>query len=285
MWIEIFKTGLHTDSNGQTQQFTAEDLDKIVQTYNTNIKEDYSSLAPVVKGHPESNAPSYGWVEQLARRGTTLLANLKDLSQDLVEDIKQKRFQKVSVSLYPNLMLRHIGMLGAATPAVKGLKPVELTADFAEFGDETDVSNFMEYNSILQTLQSENESLKTKLMEYEEQIATANFNDFSEKVIQKGKLSANLKSQLIDLLNEIHKLDNQSILPQKLMDFIEKIATPAPLGEFARRDNAVAFNFQEKFSSKNLNPERKEMDTEIQKLISTNPNWTYEEAFNYLINN
>ena len=58
MWIEIFKTGLHTDSNGQTQEFTAEDLDKIVQTYNTQIKEDASNAAPVVKGHPESNTPS-----------------------------------------------------------------------------------------------------------------------------------------------------------------------------------------------------------------------------------
>jgi hypothetical protein len=285
MWIEIFKTGLHTDSNGQTQQFTAEDLDKIVQTYNTNIKEDQSNLAPVVKGHPESNAPSFGWVEQLARRGTTLLANLKDLSQDLVEDIRQKRFQKVSISLYPNYMLRHIGMLGAATPAVKGLKPIEFTSDFAEFGDEADVSSFTEYQSIVQTLQDENESLKAKLIEYEEQIATANFNDFSEKVIQKGKLPSNLKSQLIDLLTAIHNIDNRGNTTQKLMDFIEKITTVAHLGEFARRDNAATYNYQEKFTGKTLNPERKEIDEEIQKLISMNPNLSYEEAFNYLINN
>lgn len=285
MWIEIFKTGLHTDSNGQTQQFTAEDLDKIVQTYNSNIKDNPSNLAPVVKGHPESNAPSYGWVEQLARRGTILLANLKDLSSELVGDIQAKRFQKVSISLYPNFMLRHIGMLGSATPAVKGLKLVEFTADFAEFGDEVDMRNFMEYQNTMQRLQDENELLKTKLIEYKEHIAMANFNEFSEKIIHKGKLPIIVKTQLLDLLNEIHQIDNQNNLTQKLMDFIEKITTPAPLGEFARRENAVSFNFQEKFGSKNLNPERKEMDDEIQKLISTNPNWTYQEAFNYLINN
>jgi len=285
MWIEIFKTGLHTDSNGQTQEFTAEDLDKIVQTYNTQIKEDASNAAPVVKGHPESNAPSYGWVAQLARRGTTLLANLKDLSQDLVEDIRQKRFQKVSISLYPNLMLRHIGMLGAATPAVKGLKPIEFTDDFSEFPDENEIDNISEFQSELQTLKNENSILKTKLIEYEEQIATANFKEFSEKIFQKGKLPSNLKPQLIDLLSAIHYIDNQGNLTKKLIDFIEKITTIAPLGEFARRDNAVAYNFQEKFGGKMINPERKEMDEEIQKLISTNPNLSYEEAFNYIINN
>ncbi|HRS01203.1 MAG TPA: hypothetical protein P5545_01490 [Bacteroidota bacterium] len=285
MWIEIFKTGLHTDSNGQTQEFTAEDLDKIVQTYNTQIKEDASNAAPVVKGHPESNAPSYGWVAQLARRGTTLLANLKDLSQDLVEDIRQKRFQKVSISLYPNLMLRHIGMLGAATPAVKGLKPIEFTDDFSEFPDENEIDNIFEFQSELQTLKNENSILKTKLIEYEEQIATANFKEFSEKIFQKGKLPSNLKPQLIDLLSAIHYIDNQGNLTKKLIDFIEKITTIAPLGEFARRDNAVAYNFQEKFGGKMINPERKEMDEEIQKLISTNPNLSYEEAFNYIINN
>ncbi|HPD33894.1 MAG TPA: hypothetical protein PKV40_06095 [Candidatus Kapabacteria bacterium] len=285
MWIEIFKTGLHTDSNGQTQEFTAEDLDKIVQTYNTQIKEDASNAAPVVKGHPESNTPSYGWVAQLARRGTTLLANLKDLSQDLVEDIRQKRFQKVSISLYPNLMLRHIGMLGAATPAVKGLKPIEFTDDFSEFPDENEIDNISEFQSELQTLKNENSILKTKLIEYEEQIATANFKEFSEKIFQKGKLPSNLKPQLIDLLSAIHYIDNQGNLTKKLIDFIEKITTIAPLGEFARRDNAVAYNFQEKFGGKMINPERKEMDEEIQKLISTNPNLSYEEAFNYIINN
>jgi len=285
MWIEIFKTGLHTDSNGQTQEFTAEDLDKIVQTYNTQIKDDNSLLAPIVKGHPESNAPSYGWVEQLARRGTKLLAKLKGLSDELINDIKDKRFQKVSISLYPNLMLRHIGMLGAATPAVKGLKPVEFTADFAEFSEINEDSSIIEFQSELASLQNENETLRTKLMEYEEQIVVSNFNEFSDKIIQKGMLPINLKTQLLDLLSAIHKVDNQSNLTQKLMEFIEKITVPAPLGEFAKRENAMTYNFQEKFNGKKLNPERKELNDAIQRLIETNPNWTYQEALNYLINN
>ncbi|MEN6511314.1 MAG: hypothetical protein ABFD00_05710 [Chloroherpetonaceae bacterium] len=289
MWIEIFKTGSHMDSNGQTQEFTAEDLDKIVQNYNSRIKEDDSFLAPVVKGHPESNSPSHGWVQQLGRRGQTLLAKLQGLSDELIDDIKDKRFQKVSISLYPNLLLRHIGMLGAASPAVKGLKPIEFTEDFIEFAVNEENSDSLEFPNEMNVLQNENNSLKAKIKEYQEQIATLNFNEYSEKIIQKGKLPLNLKSSLVELLAELQGIDSQSNkqnnLTQKFMDFIEKLTNNAPLGEFAKRESAIAYNFQEKLDEKKLNPERKEMHDEIIKLIGTNPNWTYEEAFNYLINN
>jgi cation transport regulator ChaB len=118
-WIPIFRTGRHTDSAGRTRDFTREDLDRIASQYDPASHE-----APVVIGHPDENAPAYGWAEALKREGEILYARLKQLVPEFVNMVKQGRFKKRSISLYPDLSLRHIGFLGAAPPAVKGLPDV-----------------------------------------------------------------------------------------------------------------------------------------------------------------
>ncbi len=62
--FEIFKTGKHTSDKGITNEYTNEDLDKIVSNYNPEEHE-----APIVIGHPKTNAPAYGWIEKLQRVG------------------------------------------------------------------------------------------------------------------------------------------------------------------------------------------------------------------------
>lgn len=124
MWIEVFKTGTWTDSAGNTRTWTEADLDKIANNYNPGEHE-----APVVIGHPRDNAPAWGWVEALKREGNVLKAKLKQLVPEFVEMVKKGMFKKRSISLYPDLRLRHIGFLGAQPPAVKGLADVK-------FGEE-----------------------------------------------------------------------------------------------------------------------------------------------------
>ena len=121
MWIEVFKTGVHTDSSGNTREWTEQDLDKIVETYNNQPSEEKHE-APVVIGHPVTDSPAYGWVEKLERRGNVLLAKLKDLSKEFVDWVKKGLYKKRSIALYENLLLKHIGFLGAVPPAVKGLE-------------------------------------------------------------------------------------------------------------------------------------------------------------------
>lgn len=86
----------------------------------------------MVQGLPDDNSPAYGWVERLARRGNVLYAKLKSISKGIIDELREDKFCRVSISIYPNLLLRHIGLLDGATPAVKGLRPVQ----FEEF-DET----------------------------------------------------------------------------------------------------------------------------------------------------
>lgn len=123
-WIEIFRTGTHTDSAGNTKKWTTKDVDKIVSSYAAREVD-----APAVIGHPKSNAPAYGWVLDLKRDGEKLLAKVKPTAKEFVDWLKKGLYRHVSMSVRPDLTLRHIGFLGASPPAVKGLK-------VPEFADE-----------------------------------------------------------------------------------------------------------------------------------------------------
>ncbi len=131
-WTEIFRTGKHTDSAGNSREWTEQDLDRIAAGYNPAQYE-----SPVVIGHPALNAPAFGWVEALKRKGDTLLALFKQIAPEFSEMVKQGRFKKISVALTPDLGLRHIGFLGAAAPAVAGLKNVEFADAAAGVAVET----------------------------------------------------------------------------------------------------------------------------------------------------
>lgn len=122
-WMEIFKTGKHTDSQGNEREWNEKDLDTIVSKYNPSEHE-----APVVIGHPTNDAPAYGWVEALKRDGSTLYAKVKQLVPEFVNAVKAGMYKKRSISLYPDLSLKHIGFLGAAPPAIKGLADVKFSA-------------------------------------------------------------------------------------------------------------------------------------------------------------
>lgn len=123
MIIEVFKAGTWTDSSGNTKTWTEEDLQKIVEMYNSQKEHE----APVVIGHPKDNAPAYGWVERLERKGSSIFAKIKPTVSEFLDWIKQGLYKKVSISLYPNMLLRHIGFLGAVPPAVKGLQAPEFS--------------------------------------------------------------------------------------------------------------------------------------------------------------
>jgi len=130
MWIEVFKTGTHTDSAGNTKKWTSEDLDTIATKYNNQDK-DKKHDAPAVIGHPKTDSPAYGWVKNLKRKGEILLADVKPTVDEFKDWVNKKIYNKVSIALFKDNLLRHVGFLGGAAPAVKGLKA-------AKFGEEED---------------------------------------------------------------------------------------------------------------------------------------------------
>ncbi|MFN3319944.1 MAG: peptidase [Allorhizobium sp.] len=142
--FEIFRSGTHVDSRGRSFTFSDDDLSAIAAKYDPAL-----SHAPIVVGHPKEDAPAYGWVKSIAFRDGKLVVEAEDIEPQFADLVKAGRFRQRSASFFPpdhpnnpkpgQYYLRHVGFLGAAAPAVKGLKAVEFSAgdDLIEFSDVT----------------------------------------------------------------------------------------------------------------------------------------------------
>lgn len=125
-FIEVFRSGTHTSSTGESREWTDAELDQMVANHSAD------QAAPVVVGHPKDDGPAYGWVDSLKRVGNTLLAKFKDVAPEFAEAVKARRFPNRSIKVLATdhgFTVGHVGFLGAAPPAVKGLKPISFATD------------------------------------------------------------------------------------------------------------------------------------------------------------
>lgn len=125
-YVEVFRSGTHTDSSGNRQEWTDAHLDQIVANFDAN------DSAPVVIGHPKTDSPAWGWVEGLKRDGSGLFAKFNKLAPQFVEWAKAGHVRNRSVKILPTAKgykLGHVGFLGAAPPAIEGLAPVQFDAN------------------------------------------------------------------------------------------------------------------------------------------------------------
>ena len=126
-YIEIFRGGMQTDSSGREHDGDRL-IEKAVASFNVAEHEP-----PAVIGHPRDNAPAWAWVESLkqeAKDGVqVLLAKFRQVVPEFEEMVKKGLFKKRSAAFYPDGRLRHVGFLGAAPPAVKGLADIGFTDD------------------------------------------------------------------------------------------------------------------------------------------------------------
>jgi hypothetical protein len=151
-WIELFRAGDY----GEKGAYNTADIDKMVANYDPAKHE-----APVVMGHPEMDAPAYGWVEAVKRSGDVLLGKLKQVPDQFAQLVNEGRFKKRSISFYRGEngpSLRHVGFLGAMPPEVKGLADVKLASFSAgafeaiEFKEEKQMDAEQIVKSITQSL-------------------------------------------------------------------------------------------------------------------------------------
>lgn len=274
-WFAIFKTGKHTDSKGNTKEWTEADLDNIVKNYDPKKHE-----APIVIGHPQTNAPAYGWIDKLKRVGDTLYALPKQLANEFVELVKKGAFKKRSISLYPDGTLRHVGFLGAAAPAVKGLPDVEFSEDdkvqtleienFNDIEDEDEIvkkikeleseisqyqeklKNFEEMKNKaaeaenlkkqLEALNADKESLKKEIEQIKRQNKIKEFTEFVDKKIEEGKLLPKMSdhvTKLYEVVSSFDKFDfseGKSEEPENILkEFIESLPVLINLNETGKK--------------------------------------------------
>ncbi|MBC9246734.1 hypothetical protein H4P12_08415 [Paracoccus sp. 11-3] len=132
--IEVFRSGTFTPMEGEPISYSAADLRAIADAYDPDV-----APAPIVVGHPDTNAPAFGWVESFDydATGDRLYANLHQIEPAFAELVKAGRFKKVSMQYFgpqqshnpvPGTWYpKHVGFLGAAAPAVSGLKNVQFS--------------------------------------------------------------------------------------------------------------------------------------------------------------
>ncbi len=139
--VEIFRTGKHRGS--EIVDITDNDLAEMVNSFNELSAA--GGFQPVLKlGHDEvqkffgarKGAPNLGFVEKLRIEGSKILANFTNVPDVLYDLIKQRRFNTVSIEMFPKTefngkqfknVLTAVALLGAELPAVKGLKELAAT--------------------------------------------------------------------------------------------------------------------------------------------------------------
>ena len=124
-WICIARTGTFHDSQGRPHSFSEADLETIRAGYDPSRSE-----APLVFGHPKDSDPAYGWVSALKREGQKLFAQFAHVPAEVKKLVQDRRYRYVSMSLSPDKKrLLHVGLLGAAAPAIDGLAPAAFEAE------------------------------------------------------------------------------------------------------------------------------------------------------------
>lgn len=153
--IEVFRPGTFKPMDGEAITYSAADLKAMADAYAPE-----TAPAPIVVGHPSTDAPAFGWVEKFDYDADAerLFATITDIEPQFAEMVKAGRFKKVSMAFFapktahnpiPGTWYpKHLGFLGAAAPAVSGLKnaafagaaDVIFTAAFGERGFEETAS-------------------------------------------------------------------------------------------------------------------------------------------------
>ncbi|WP_051284379.1 hypothetical protein [Desulforegula conservatrix] len=225
--MEIFSAGTHTDKNGKSREWTDADLANMAEKY--NAQKDHE--APLVIGHPAENAPAWGWVESLKAEGSRLFAKCRQVAPEFAEMVNSGMFKKRSISLYPDMLLRHVGFLGAQPPAVKGLK------DFAFSGsEECPEYEFQETNMSVEALEKKLAESEAARLEAEKTTNAVK----AELARQNAEFSENQKKTR---RKEIDELISAGIKAGKILPAWEKQG----LAEFmaALDENEATYEFSE----------------------------------------
>lgn len=180
---QILKVGDHTASNGQYSPVTYGDLLDAYRFYDPNVHE-----APVIIGHSSDakvptalpngslltlnndTLPAFGWIKKIEIIKDELIGYL-EIQDILWQWIQEGWYKFKSISLYPEnnpfnpfkgkgKSIRHLAILGATPPAIKGLgsiNPESLvpldyseTEDFCNFSEIVEVSEDFKVNTFQQ---------------------------------------------------------------------------------------------------------------------------------------
>lgn len=224
--IEIFRPGTFTDMKGHTLSFSAADLAATAAAY-----DPVKGEAPLVVGHPTHDAPAFGWVRGVQFANGSLSIDPDQVDPSFAAAVREGRFKKVSPSFYsPSApdnpvkgvwYLRHVGFLGAAVPAVTGLKPVAFaggddevaTLEFAApQPEEVPVSDLKQAADAARLAELEAELAKknAQIASFASQLAAANTaadKSFVDGLVKAGTLPTGLAPAVVSFMATLNGTD------------------------------------------------------------------------------
>lgn len=294
-WCEIFRTGKHTDSAGNTHEWTEEELNTILSNF-----ESKNPDVPITCGHVKTNSPAYGWVDKLKFEAGKLYAAFKQVQPEFEEAVKRGLFKTRSISLSPELVLRHVAFLGAQPPAIKGMEQfcfscneTDTVIEFNEFEkykpeDKGDSDNNLSANDkpfgeeVLNSPLNFNEEKGRKMTDKEKQ--DAEFAEMKEAAALKDAKIAELERVIAESKKAAQKKEFEEfcesavteghILPSQKQNVLDLL--------FANAESSINFDDG---SSKSSNEVLKEFIKSIKQIefsqIGNDENVQEPETINY----
>lgn len=294
--IEIFKAGKRQDANGQLVEITESDLNKVATHYDPKFHE-----APLVIGHPKTDAPAYGWVKSLHVDDGVLKAEVENIDPQFAEWVKTGKYKKISSAFYlPNssanpvaggFYLRHVGFLGATPPAVKGLADPtfnDADNDWCQFEESTQQvqgdTMSAETQAELDALRAENAQLKAEKAASQKAQSEKENAEFAEGLIKEGKLPPKQKDELLGLLNtETDTAEfSENDFKRRLKAFLTALPAAVAFSETATKDNAETPADDTVEYAEGTNPASIDMDKKV-RAYAKKHNCSYTDAFNAVI--
>lgn len=238
--IHFFRAGTHKPAGGASITFSDSDLTAIADAYSPRLHE-----APIVVGHPRTDAPAYGWIESIVAKPDGLYAVPKQVNNEFADMVAQGAYKKVSAAFFmPNTpnnptpgvpYLRHIGFLGAVPPAVKGLKPIEFSDDAGLLFMEEDVLDLREH----------------RLNVRERLIAQSSFDTEIRKAQSEGRFPKEVLPEVFAFCDSLGEEEfiafadqdgTATTRPQRkwFLDFLKRLPLPVVTGEIATGEFADA---------------------------------------------
>lgn len=240
--VEIFASGTW---NGDV--YLDKDLDEMVDSF----KATKGILKPFLKlGHDEGQAltqedgyPALGWVENLRRKGSKLIADFKRIPRKIYDLIQSGGYRRVSSEIYFDVelngkrygkALKAVALLGGDTPAVQNLQDIMSLYSVKGIAAFTKEASVKSYESDIGDLQKEEtnmtiEQLQAKLDETLKKLAEseAKVKDYTAKdqaQVEKFKAEAEAATaKCSELTKEIMALkSDKSDLEGKLSKFTDE---------------------------------------------------------------
>jgi hypothetical protein len=188
-----------------TREFTAKDLKEVAESYDPVIHE-----APVRIGHEDTDkSPAFGWVKGFKVQGDKLYADV-EFTPEMSGMLRNGNYKKVSISMYSpqshinptpgKWSARHLAVLGATPPAVKGLEQIQFSEELFDYSDGETLESFYD-PELGPTLESDNSPIQA-LKEVLEEHKKSTVKDESMTDEQNLEVNEELESEELEVSTE-----------------------------------------------------------------------------------